>query len=150
MPATFADISWGSDTTDAIAQIRKKGFIVLDKVSTMVRAEGEIFGKDSRVFLKFDQAGLHEIAVFMDVTVARAVTEYDKLFLILSQKYGATVFENANGSIWCDAESTGGTEIMLTLTDDYKELGIIYQSPKQTVSEINKYKENQEASKDLF
>ncbi len=116
----------------------------------MVRAEGNIFGKTSRVFLKFDQKGLYEVAVFMDVAIARAVTEYARLASILSQKYGDPVFENANGSIWRDDEVTGGTEIMLTLAADHKEIGVFYQSPERTVSELKKNEDNQEVSEDLF
>ncbi len=150
MPATFADISWGSDMASAIAQMQSKGFTVLEKVSTMIRAEGKIFHRNSRIFLTFNQTGLYEVAIFVDVKAGHAVTEYDKMASILSQKYGIPILENADGSIWQNHEATGGTEIVLNLASDETEISVFYVSPEKSLSELNRYKENQKTSKDLF
>ncbi|MGI4791921.1 MAG: hypothetical protein ACRYFS_24115 [Janthinobacterium lividum] len=144
MPATFADISWGSSITSAVAQIRSKDFTVLHKDSILIRAEGKIFGKVSKINLNFDQMNLYKVEVYIGVTVAHAVFEYERIASILSQKYGSPILEEIDGAAWRNA-STCGTEIILTLTPSHEQIGIVYTSPELTVSE-----DDLEASKDLF
>ena len=149
MPATFADISWSSSVTSAIAQIRSKGFTILDKDSfggsTVVHAEGRVFGKVSKVQLDFHQMSLYEVKVYIDVMGANPSFENDRMLSILLQKYGPPSLKETKGAFW-DNESTDGIQIYFSGATPSREwIGVIYNAYELIASE-----EYQETSIDLF
>ena len=132
MPATFADISWSSSVTSAIAQIRSKGFTILDQDSyegsTIVHAEGKVFGKVSKIQLDFHQMSLYEVKVYIDVMGANPSFENDRMFCILLQKYGPPSLKETKGAFW-DNEATDGIQICFSGATPSREwIGVIYNA----------------------
>lgn len=127
MEINFANLQWSINRDESIIKLKDQGFRCEKSGNDTLYADGSLLSLKCNVYCIYDDIGLSEAAVHMDVKDDYWET-FDRVKNLLMKKYNDPSYEGDNYFWWMDVE---GNSVGLLQDDDYEKVYINYQSSRR-------------------